>query len=144
MKILLTLFLSLLLSLSASVSAEQSVTFDHIEVHYSAIPTTFLSPDIASNYRIQRSRYSALLNIAILDRTQDNQAMIASVHGSAANLLGNKKTLSFREIREGSAIYYLAEVPHTHEEQYLFEILITTQGGVTNTLRFRQTFYSEE
>nr|WP_086940317.1 DUF4426 domain-containing protein [Thaumasiovibrio occultus] len=128
---------------SFSAYAEQAVRFDNLAVHYSAIPTTFLSPEVATQYQIQRSRYAALLNISVLDQNKDNQAVMASITGHAKNLLGNRFPLEFRQVKEGSAIYYLAEIKHTHEDKLQFEIQVLTAGGTTNTLTFEQTFYTD-
>ncbi len=133
----------ILLISSLHAHAEQFELFDNLEVHYSAIPTTFLTAEIANNYQIQRSKYAALLNISVLDRQNSNEAVNAALHGEAVNLIGHKTTLKFREVREGQAIYYLAELPHTNEEQFKISINVTTLGGVTNQLNFQQTFYTD-
>ncbi|WP_087021989.1 DUF4426 domain-containing protein [Thaumasiovibrio subtropicus] len=143
MKQLLTLVTLVISLFGTHANAEQFVKFDQLEVHYSAIPTTFLSAEIARSYQIQRSKYAALLNIAVLDTAQNNQPAIAFIRGEAVNLLGHKTPLTFREIREGEAVYYLAEVKHTNEERFKFTIDVTTAGGVTNTLNFQQTFYTD-
>ena len=139
MKSLLCLCLFLLTALP--VHAEQLENIGNLEVHYSSVPSTFLTPEIASSYRIQRSRYSAIVNIAVLDKSQPGKpAITAVVSGQAKNLLGTVKNLSFREIREGSAIYYIAELKHANEENFSFTIDISS-NGTSGQLTFQQTFY---
>lgn len=121
--------------------AEQSRQFGNWDVHYNAFASTFLSPEIASNYQLHRSRYIGLLNISVLDASLENKpARAVSISGTAQNLLGTSHKLTFREIREGDAIYYMAEVPHRNEETYRFDIRIADDDD-SHALTFNHTFY---
>ena len=60
--------------------------------------------------------------------------------GTAKNLLGNKQALTFKEVKEGESIYYLAQVDYTNEEILRFEINIQ-QGSQSQKLTFQQKFY---
>jgi len=121
--------------------AEQSQQLGHWEVHYNAFGSTFLSPEVASSYQLHRSRYIGLINISVLDASQVNKpAQAVTVSGTAKNLLGTIHKLSFREIREGEAIYYIAEVPHRNEETFSFEISINNDDR-NETMAFNHTFY---
>ena len=71
MTICKTLFLSALLFASLGVNAEQFKTFSNLEVHYIALPSTFIQPEIAKQYGIKRSKTNGLLNISILDKRKD-------------------------------------------------------------------------
>ena len=53
--------------------------------------------------------------------------------GVARNLLGTTKTLDFKKVTEGEAIYYLATVPFTHKEVLRFDINIE-QGKTSQNL----------
>ncbi|WP_299020480.1 DUF4426 domain-containing protein [uncultured Photobacterium sp.] len=133
--------LSALLFAALPVHAEQLKNIGNLEVHYSSFPSTFLTPEIASTYRIQRSRYSAIVNVTVLDKSQEgNPAVPAALSGQAKNLLGTIKNLTFREVREGEAIYYLAELNHANEESFSFTIDIT-RNGTNGQIAFKQTFY---
>ncbi|MDX1304144.1 DUF4426 domain-containing protein [Photobacterium sp.] len=133
--------LSAILFTALPVRAEQFINVGDLEIHYSSFPSTFLTPDVANTYRISRSRYSAVVNIAVLDKSQEGKpAVRAVVSGTARNLLGTEKKLSFREIREGEAIYYIAELSHTNEERFRF-IIDVTQNGTNGQINFDQTFY---
>ncbi|MGR2766322.1 DUF4426 domain-containing protein [Photobacterium ganghwense] len=143
----MTRFFSLMALLLASLltalpaSAEQTKQIRNLEVHYSSFPSTFLTPDIASTYKIQRSRYSAVINITVLDSSQPGKPAVQAVlNGTAKNLLGSVKNLSFREVREGEAIYYIAEIKHANEESFNFSIEIHATGASGN-LAFQQTFF---
>ncbi|RJG40030.1 DUF4426 domain-containing protein [Motilimonas pumila] len=136
------LFLAAIL-LCAPVKAEQKQQFANQEVHYVAFPSTFLTPEIAKTYQLTRSRYKGVINISVLDTQQvGNPSIAAKLTGSAKNLLGNRVELTFREVKEGPATYYLAEVPYRNEETYNFDIRIEAQGKA-NKLKFMHKFYVE-
>lgn len=109
-------------------------------VHYSAFPSTFISPEVAQSNNLERSRYNGLLNIAVLDA--DGKSVQVALRGQGKNLLGNVRQLEFQTIREGDSIYYIAQYPYRNEDNVLFTIDISspTQGG---ELSFRHTFYTE-
>lgn len=109
------------------------------EVHYIAFPSTFIQPSIAKNYDLDRSPNKGIINISVL-KNSDKTAQTATLTGTARNLLGNKKQLEFKEVVEGDAIYYLAQIDYSNEEIYRFDIEIN-QNGKVQTLKFRQKFY---
>ena len=138
---LFSLFALFIASLSLPAHAGQFKDIDNLEVHYSSFPSTFLTPEVASTYKIQRSRYSAVINVTVLDKGQQGKpAVTAVLNGQAKNLLGTVKNLSFREIREGEAIYYIAEIKHANEERFSFSIDVS-HNGTRGNITFDQTFY---
>ncbi|USD32894.1 MULTISPECIES: DUF4426 domain-containing protein [Vibrio] len=143
MKKWITLALASVLALPAW--ADQFKTIKDVEVHYSAFNSTFLTPQVARSYKLKRNGYSAIINISVLDNYQAGKpAITAKVSGSAKNLIGQTKTLEFREIKEGSAIYYLAEFPISEEENLTFDIDVNAGNKGTGRLKFTQKFYVEE
>lgn len=135
------LFASLILNSSFS-QAEIKKTLGDWDVHYIALNSTFLSPQVARANNILRSGKNALINISVLDK-RTKQAQEVEMTGTARNLLGNNRTLDFTMVKEGEAIYYLAQVPFDHKEVLRFEIDIK-QGKVTQNLKFQQTMYAED
>ncbi|GAA5645758.1 MULTISPECIES: DUF4426 domain-containing protein [Vibrio] len=126
-------------------SAGQFKTLKDVEVHYSAFNSTFLTSEIASSYKLKRNGYSAVLNISVLDTSQVGKpAVTAKVNGTSKNLIGNSRTLDFREVKEGDAIYYLAEFPISNEENLTFNIDVNAGMKGAGNLIFSQKFYVEE
>lgn len=124
-------------------SAENMKTLGSMNVHYMAIGSTFLTPAIAKAYGIERSKYNALINISVLDNTQTTMpAKSVSVTGTAENITGQFKRLAFEEVREGDAIYYLAQINYRDKETIKFEISIN-DGTESHLLKFSQMFYVE-
>lgn len=138
-------FLTLLLclgSLAGVAQAEQKQTVGHFDIHYMALGSTFLTPSIAKNYGIERSRYTGIINIAVLDTSEEgNPAVPVEISGLANNLIDARMQLKFREIREGDAIYYIAEVPYRDDQEINFQILIKHGNELNTTLAFKQKFY---
>ncbi len=135
------LICALALIFTTSVNAENMKEMDDINVHYIALGSTFLTPEIAKAYGIERSRYKGLVNIAVLDNTQDgNPAKTVNINGRARNDIGQIKSLDFMEVKEGDAVYYLAQVSYSNEETIYFDIMITDKGKQHN-LTFSQKFY---
>lgn len=110
------------------------------QVHYIAFPSTFIQPQIAKTYGLERSGYKGIVNISVLKNNSDKTAQTVKLSGTAKNLLGNKQALTFKEVKEGDSIYYLAQVDYTNEEILRFEIEIQ-QSNQFQKLQFQQKFY---
>ena len=127
--------------------AQQSQSFDSYTVHYNAINTSQLSPQVAQAYGIQRSSSRALLNITVMLDGQDglSTAVPAKVEVSARNLTGQFRDIAMREISESDdAIYYIGEFRVNNMETYDFNVQVTPQGSPRPLeLKFRQQFYTE-
>ena len=141
--IMITLLVTITISLLAitNASAENMKKLGTMNVHYMAIGSTFFTPEIAKAYGITRSRYNGLINISVLDNTKaGNPAKSVSITGQAKNNLGQFKGLEFQEVKEGDAIYYLAQVSYRNEETIHFTLTIN-DGSEQQTLKFSQKFY---
>ncbi|WP_019616257.1 DUF4426 domain-containing protein [Psychromonas ossibalaenae] len=135
-------FAAVLLSFSASSSAEQFQEFSNLQVHYIALPSTFLPPAVAKENGIERSKYRGLINISVLDKKASLKALSADISGTGKNLLGQTEQLQFKEIKSGDSVYYIAVYPFTNEEIVNFNIKIKT-ADKTSTLKFQHKFYVE-
>ena len=125
----------------SGANAENMKKLGSMNVHYMAIGSTFFTPEIAKVYGITRSRYNGLINISVLDNNlQGTPAKSVSITGKAKNNLGQFKDLEFKEVKEGSAIYYLAQVGYQNEETLHFTIMIN-DGSEKQQLKFSQIFY---
>ncbi|MFM4702987.1 DUF4426 domain-containing protein [Aeromonas bivalvium] len=136
MKTAWVFLLALLMTLP--LRAEQSQTLGPWQVHYNAFNSSFLTPEVAKAYGLERSRYNGILNIAVQD--QSGKALAVAMTGQAKNLTGTLRTLSFQQVKEGESIYYLAVLPYRNEDTYQFTINIMADGR-QETLKFQQTFY---
>ncbi len=139
-----TFIFTLILALgSGFVFAEQSKQFGPYSVHYSVVNTTFLTPEVAAAYNITRGKKRAMVNIAIREQHPElgDRAKAAVVTGRSWDLMQNQ-SLSFREIREQNAIYYIADVRFINEEFRWFEISISPDPNKPpHVFKFNQQFY---
>jgi len=147
MKILL-ITLTLLVTLkSLPASAQQAQEFGDYNVHYNALNTSMITPEVAKTYSIRRSNSRALVNISVLKNTENQPAVAtkAVVTTSARNLTGQTRDVEMREINEGdSAIYYIGELSVSNMETFDFTVLVTPEGqNKPFKLNFRQQFYTE-
>ncbi len=114
-------------------------------LHVNAISTLELSADVARASAITRSASRGLLNIAIRRMRDDGSdvAARATVTADAINLSGQRQILSLREVREGDAIYYLAEPRISEAEELTFDITARPEGDASILkARFKKTFFS--
>lgn len=131
---------SLVLGLFLSpVHAEQKKVLGPWDVHYIAFDSTMIDAKIAQSYQLQRSKYQAVLNISVL-KSSDQKAQQVRISGTATDLTQKQIELSFREVKEGDAIYYLAQVP-VHDQKHLNFKLDIWQGTENQKLEFSQLFY---
>ena len=143
-KILSAALMTSLILFMAPTQAEQKQQVGNFDIHYMALGSTFITPAIAKTYGIERSRYNGIINIAVLDTSQEgNPAVAVEISGIANNLLDAKKDLNFKEIREGDAIYYIAEVPYRDDQEINFNIAIKHGNQLNTNLQFKQKFYVE-
>ena len=140
-RLLVAVGLMLGLALTTSASAEQKQVLGSWDVHYIALNSTFLTPKVAKQYGIVRSKFNGLLNISVLDR-EDKAAQSVILTGEAKNLIGVVKKLTFKQVTEGQAIYYLAILPFSDQENYRISIDIS-DGIEQKNLKFQHKFYAD-
>jgi hypothetical protein len=132
---------------SAAVPAQQSQDFGEYVVHYNALNTNLIPPQVAQAYGIVRSSNRALLNVTVLQKVMDTPGspVSANVTASGTNLTGQRREIELREIKEpGGAIYYVGQFPVHNLETYLFDVTVAIEGeSEPLAVRFKQQFYTE-
>lgn len=137
--------IGLVLLLPITASAENSKDFGEFVIHYNAMATDMVPPEVAHKYRITRSQNRGMINITVLKKVLNSpgQPVHAHVEVNALNLAGQGRTIRMREIREGNAIYYIGEFGVANEETLNFNVLAHPQGSQeTVEVRFSQDFYT--
>lgn len=116
---------------------------DHV-VHFSALSTDQIPPEVARAYNIVRSKNRAMLNVSVLDEAT-NESKSATVTVKTVNLTGQLKNVVMRKIQEQDAIYYIGEIPVANRETLVFDISVTPEGATeASELRFQRQFYSDQ
>ena len=119
--------------------AEQKQMLGPYEAHYVVVNSTFFSEELAARYDLIRGRDRALVNVSFLDAS--GTPVSVSLTGTVTNLLGQVEALEFREVREGPAIYYLAQIRHTDRETLRFRVQVRTPDEQTRELAFQQQMF---
>ena len=135
------------LGLAVNAEAQQSQDFGDYVVHYNALNTNFIPPQVAQGYGIKRSSSRALLNLTILKKVMDNPGtpVSAKVTASGTNLTGQRREIEIRELKDTEgAIYYIGEFPIHNLETYNFTVEVQPKGEADPLIvKFRQQFYTE-
>jgi hypothetical protein len=135
----------LLLLLPLTVDAENSKDFGQFVIHYNAMASDVIPPQVARKYRITRSQNRGMINITVLKKVlgSPGQPVHARIEVNAQNLVGQGRTIPMREIREGNAIYYIGEFGVANEETLKFDVRARPQGTQEFVeVQFSQDFYT--
>ncbi len=124
-------------------SGMNSTRVGDITVHYNAIPSTTLTPDIARRNGLTRSSNRALLNVSVQrgERAADGVAIPARIEAAATNPVGQRQTLNLREVQDGSALYYLGEARIEERDTIDFDLVVTVDDSPPIRVRYRQEFW---
>lgn len=144
---LATIFLSFTNIAAASSTGEQKQVFGEYEVHYIGLTSSFISPDVAAAYGIERSRSVGYLSISILHNPKGANMptpVAGKVTGTIKNLVGQARNLTFKEVREQDSVYYISTFKFDDEDMYTVELKATPENQKrTFDVKFSQRFYHE-
>ncbi len=135
----------LLLLASGIVRAEQFIDLGDYRVHYAALNTTQLTPDVARKFNVERSGQRILL---VLNAQQliggRYESVPATASGTATTLLGHVQKLELRPIREADVHYVIASFETLEGEYMTVDARVTPAGSTTPvTVKFKQQFYRD-
>ena len=146
-QLIISLLLLGSLSFSLSSEAQQSQDFGEFVVHYNALNTNLIPPQVAQGYGIKRSSSRALLNVAVLKKVMDTPGspVAATVSANGTNLTGQIREIEIRKIEDTEgAIYYIGEFPVHNLETYRFNIQVAVEGEEEPlVVKFKQQFFTE-
>lgn len=130
----------------APANAQQSQRFGTYELHYSVVNTTFIEPDVAATYGITRGKDRAILNLSVREHLPGGGDVGRSMQlkGTTRDLLQKQEVLEFQEVKEGPAIYYIAEISFLDEEHRFFEVHFRPEGATqTYTFKLQHKMYED-
>ncbi|MBC3450711.1 DUF4426 domain-containing protein [Pseudomonas mosselii] len=134
---LISLCLALPVLAADAAKPKRKEVFGDVTVHYSAFTSSMLQPATAQATGLIRSKNQGVLNITVL---KADKPSIAVVSGTVKDLTGRSSPLSFKQIKEQDAIYYLAQFEIQQPETVTFDINVET-GGVSHKLSFNQEVF---
>jgi len=118
--------------------------FGSYTLHYNALGTDHISPEIAKAYGITRSPNRAMINVSILRKNEGatGTPVAGAVVAQVVNLTGQLKPVDMRQITEGEAIYYIGEVNVANAETLQITISATPEGERQPlTVRYQKQFF---
>lgn len=125
---------------------EQQQRAGNYVIHYSAIGTRFLTPEVAEDYGIQRSAGLGLVNVSVREYRDDGtvRPVNAEVKGQVGLLEKAPDTLDFRTVRDDGAVYQLATFRLEHDAPMHFSLKVRAdRNAEPDTVSFIQRFYLE-
>lgn len=141
------LLMLLTLASTAAQGSESPAQFDGYEIHYAALPSTFLDAKTAREYDLVRSRAVGLLNVSVHRTTGEDapEPITVQLQGQTTNEARQVKELSFKRVQEGDAIYYLAQFRYREGKTMVFEFEAAPYGeSETLPVRFSRELYHDE
>ncbi|GFM56846.1 DUF4426 domain-containing protein [Pseudomonas capsici] len=134
---LLTACLGLPAMAADAIKGERQERFGDITVHYSTFNSTFLQPETAKGVELIRSKNQGVINISVI---KDGKPQAAQVSGTVKDLTSASIPLSFKQITEPGAVYYIAQYPVPQQENRTFDIHVKT-GSDTHRFSFNQELF---
>ena len=135
---------ALLLACAVLSSSALFAQSDRYSIQNSAYYSTFLDGAIASTYKINRAPNSAVINISVQDTQNKNSSVTAEVSGTVTNILHQVKTLKFRPIKDGTAIYYISEIRFDNQDVLTFKIDVKPEGEKrSERVKWQQKFWRQ-
>ena len=127
-------------------SGSGSRDFGDYVLHYNALSTDQLPPEVAKGYSIVRSKNRALLNISIIKKKEGTPGtpVAGSVSAHATNLTGQLKNLTLRQVSDGDAVYYIGELPVANGETLIFDVSATPLNESSRfNVKFKRQFFTD-
>lgn len=130
-----------------SADINQSKTEQGYEVHYNALSTSFLTPEVSKHYQIGRSKTKGFVNISVLKQVEGkvSQPVEAEIIISAQNFYGQDKDVTLRKISENDgAIYYIGVFSVSSKEIIKFKAQVRPQNSdALINIKFDQEFFTD-
>ena len=137
MRLALIGIIGLLVSFKAA--AEQKIQVGEFEIHYTAFPSLLVPADTASLHGLTRAENRLLLNLSV---RRIGEPVPARVTGQVVNILNQAQPLTFFEVSEQTAIYYLAEVVNQEKDWLRFTLEIEfSKDHPPYALEFNRQYY---
>ena len=142
--ILLPRTLAVLVALTATAAAGAAAVRETgaYAVHYNALPSDRLDPELAERHGLPHSADRFVVTVAVF-RLDSGRPVPAMIRGRATRPDGRMHALHIREIRERSGLYYVAELDAAASLDITLEVHVA--GAMPpETIHFSRQFTSAE
>ena len=119
------------------IDPNRTKEFGDITVRYNTFTSSFLQPETAQAVGVVRSKNKGLINVSVFKGVTP---VAAQVTGTIKDLSGRSEILTFKQITEKGAIYYLAPYNVPQQEVRVFTINVET-GGKAHGFQFNQELF---
>jgi hypothetical protein len=127
-------------------AAAEPARFGDLIVYHNVFNSSMLQPEIAAKAGLQRGPSQGVINIAVQRQESGKaQAVDAILKGEVRSLIGQPVKLDFKRIKEGDAIYFVANYSAAQRGILLFKIDIqAAPGAMVHSLSFQQEFFPDD
>lgn len=127
-----------LLFISTAAPTQGIVQHGEYQIHYNAIPSGFLTPEVAQSYGVLRSRNRGVLLVSV---KRDATAVKARIDAEAGPGGDRLQPIEMRPVQTGGVTSYLGSFTIAEGESRYFRLHITPAGGTPIDLEFAQQFF---
>lgn len=130
---------------SSSGGSETQETISRIgdvTIRATAVPTTTLSEQVATQYGITRADNTVMLLVGVRQGSDAQEvALPARITATVTDLRGRRQDIAMRELRSGELLDYVGAVEVSPPETLRFDLTIVRDGGASSTMQFTRDFY---
>jgi hypothetical protein len=113
-----------------------------ITIRATALQTSALAPEVASQYGITRDERTVMLLVGVRQGPDAQEtALPAGITATVTNLSGQRQPVTLRELRSGDLLDYVGTVEAGLPDTLRFDINIVREGGASSTMQFSREFY---
>jgi hypothetical protein len=115
-------------------------------VHFNVFNSTDIPASVAEQFKLVRGKDRALVNISLVKTENGNTSLglPALVSGTTRNLMQQKQSLKFIEVKEGDVTYYLAPFVFNNEDLLHFDISVKPSAdSAAFAVQFTRTLYKD-
>lgn len=121
--------------------AQQTQTVGEYTVYSSAFPSGFLTPEVARQYGILRSRAKGVLLVSVKRRGQPATAQVEAQFAPGG---GRMQPLPLRPVRTDGTVSYIGSFPIADGESRQFLVRVEPPNVEPITLSFTQEFFEDQ
>lgn len=128
---------------STPAAQQEAITrIGDITIRATALQTSTLAPEVATQYGIARDERAVMLLVGLRQGPDaEETALPASITATATNLSGQRQPVTLRELRSGDLLDYVGTVETSLPDTLRFDINIVREGGASSTMQFSREFY---
>lgn len=121
--------------------AQRVHTAGDYEVHYTAFPSAFLTPEVAREYGVLRSRARGVLVVAV---RRDGSPVNARVEARVGPGGGRLQPLELRHVKTDGTASYIGSFAIADGESRQFQLTVTPGDAAPFAVSFSQQFFDAQ